>query len=63
MRLPQVSLCPSSTIIIFFTLYLTDAKAPQWFGNVNILETLDQNGGAVKKVVEEGQKFGPSTWP
>lgn len=51
-----------STIIIFFTLYLTGTEPPQWFGNVKVLETLDHAGGAVKKVVGEGQKFGPSTW-
>ena len=36
---------------------------PQWYGNVQAFNTLDQRGGAVAKVVEKGQKFGPSTWP
>ncbi|KAI0007044.1 small oligopeptide transporter [Xylariaceae sp. FL0662B] len=52
-----------STIIIFFTLYLTSATAPQWYGNVDVYSTLDQSGTAIKSVVAEGETFGPTSWP
>lgn len=50
------------TIVIFFTLQLTNQKPPQWWGNSKALETLDIQGTAVQKVVTEGEKFGPPTW-
>lgn len=50
------------TIVIFFTLQLTNQKPPQWWGNVKALETLDMQGSAVQKVVAEGKTFGPPTW-
>ncbi|EFW99104.1 small oligopeptide transporter [Grosmannia clavigera kw1407] len=51
-----------STLIIFFSLYLTSATAPQWFGNVGALETLDMKGKALHLELPAGQKFGPSNW-
>ncbi|KAI1079611.1 small oligopeptide transporter [Whalleya microplaca] len=52
-----------STIIIFFTLYLTSAQAPQWYGNVDAFNTLDQTAKAIKSVVPKGETFGPTSWP
>ncbi|ORY55280.1 OPT family small oligopeptide transporter [Pseudomassariella vexata] len=53
----------TSTIVIFFTLYLTEAYPPQWFGNVGAFETMDQQGTAIKSYVAEGEIFGPTSWP
>ncbi|KAF3064003.1 Sexual differentiation process protein isp4 [Daldinia childiae] len=51
-----------STIIIFFTLYLTSAKLPRWYGNYDVFDTLDQTGLAIKSFVADGETFGPETW-
>jgi len=48
-----------STIIIFFTLDLTNATPPQWWGNVDIYNTMDMTDTAVQKVLPPGQTFGP----
>ncbi|KAI0868299.1 OPT family small oligopeptide transporter [Hypoxylon argillaceum] len=52
-----------STILIFFTLYLTSASAPRWYGNYDVYETLDQRGLAIKSFVAAGETFGPTSWP
>ncbi|KAK3392966.1 putative isp4 protein [Podospora didyma] len=53
-----------STLVMFFALYLTGTKAPEWFGNSDkTLGTLDMNSAAVKMQVPPGETFGPSTWP
>ncbi|TGJ84790.1 hypothetical protein E0Z10_g3991 [Xylaria hypoxylon] len=52
-----------STILIFFTLYLTSANPPQWYGNYDVYETLDQRGLAIKSFVATGETFGPTSWP
>ncbi|KAG2734255.1 hypothetical protein G9P44_002261 [Scheffersomyces stipitis] len=49
-------------LIIFLTLYLTNATAPNWWGNNVILGTLEQNNAAIRVVLPEGQGFGPSSW-
>lgn len=51
-----------STIIVFFSLYMTNISGPTWFGNVGALETADILGTAVRYVVAPGETFGPSTW-
>ncbi|KAK8851665.1 small oligopeptide transporter [Apiospora arundinis] len=51
-----------ATLIIFLTLQLTNAKPPQWFGNLDVMTNLDQTGKAISMTVPEGQTFGPSTW-
>lgn len=51
-----------STIVVFFSLYLTGASAPNWFGNNEALSTSDMDGTAVQSVLPPGQTFGPSTW-
>ncbi|TGO65624.1 hypothetical protein BOTNAR_0076g00180 [Botryotinia narcissicola] len=50
------------TLLVFFTLELTNARPPQWFGNVDVFETMDMQGTAVRKVLAEGETFGPKTW-
>ncbi|KAI1100995.1 small oligopeptide transporter [Jackrogersella minutella] len=52
-----------STIIIFFTLYLTNAQLPKWYGNYEVFDTLDQTGLAIKSFVAQGETFGPTSWP
>ncbi|KAI1774277.1 small oligopeptide transporter [Hypoxylon cercidicola] len=50
-----------ATIIIFFVLSLPGAKAPKWWGNDAVMNTLDMTSQAVNKI-PEGGKFGPATW-
>ncbi|KAI1779413.1 small oligopeptide transporter [Hypoxylon cercidicola] len=52
-----------ATIIIFFTLYLTSARLPKWYGNYDVFDTLDQTGMAIKSFVADGETFGPTSWP
>lgn len=52
-----------STLVIFFTLYLTETKPPQWWGNVASTHTMDFKHNAVKLTVAPGETFGPSSWP
>ncbi|KAI0195857.1 OPT family small oligopeptide transporter [Xylaria flabelliformis] len=52
-----------STLLIFFTLYLTSANAPRWYGNYDVYETLDQRGLAIKSFAAAGETFGPTSWP
>ncbi len=48
------------TILIFFTITLTNTKAPNWWGNTITSKTLDFNSGNnVQKKVSPGQTFGP----
>lgn len=49
------------TILIFFTLQLTNQTPPQWYGNVNVFETLDMTDGAVRLPAPENG-FGPTVW-
>ncbi|KKA26352.1 hypothetical protein TD95_003841 [Thielaviopsis punctulata] len=51
-----------ATLIIFFTLYLTSATHPQWWGNVGALHTKDYLETAVGSKVSEGSFIGPSQW-
>ncbi|KAI4866298.1 small oligopeptide transporter [Hypoxylon rubiginosum] len=52
-----------ATIIVFFTLYLTSARLPKWYGNYDVFDTLDQTGMAIKSFVADGETFGPTSWP
>jgi len=47
------------TIIIIAALSLTNTNAPNWWGNVGALNTLDANDAAIKIT---GETFGPKTW-
>jgi hypothetical protein len=51
-----------STIVIFFTLYLTNTLPPQWWGNVDVFNTMDMTDTGVRKVLADGETFGPKTW-
>ncbi|RAL68392.1 hypothetical protein DID88_007123 [Monilinia fructigena] len=46
------------TLLVFFTLEITNARPPQWFGNVDVFETMDQKGTAVRKTLPEGRLLG-----
>ncbi|PKS09470.1 hypothetical protein jhhlp_004086 [Lomentospora prolificans] len=52
-----------STMVIFFTLYLTSAQAPQWWGNSVAVDNMDYKGTSFKSSVPEGMKIGPTEWP
>ncbi|KHN98781.1 small oligopeptide transporter, OPT family [Metarhizium album ARSEF 1941] len=52
-----------STLVIFFTLYLTSASAPAWWGNDGMTETLDWHAQAITKHVAPGEIFGPAVFP
>lgn len=52
-----------STLVIFFTLYLTNTHPTHWWGNSVGIETLDFAHTAVKSHVAPGETFGPSEWP
>lgn len=52
-----------STLLIFFTLYLTEADHINWWGNTGAMRTMDFAHSAVKSVVAPGETFGPSEWP
>ncbi|CAH0040480.1 unnamed protein product [Clonostachys rhizophaga] len=51
------------TILIFFTIQLTNTKVPQWWGNVDVFNTLDASVDLnVQKTVGPGETFGPQSW-
>lgn len=51
-----------STVVIFLVITLPNAKVPQWWGNVQVFETMDSMGTAVRKTVGDGETFGPAAW-
>ena len=51
-----------STIVIFLAITLPNATVPQWWGNVQVFETMDSMGTAIRKTVADGETFGPATW-
>lgn len=50
------------TILIFFTITLTNTDIPQWWGNVDIWNTMDMTDTAIQKILPTGQTFGPKSW-
>ncbi|KAK5050578.1 hypothetical protein LTR84_003860 [Exophiala bonariae] len=50
------------TLVVFFAITLPNVTVPQWWGNVQVFETLDYLGMARRKTVAEGETFGPTTW-
>lgn len=48
-----------STIIIFFTLYLTNQTPPSWWGNNVVASTMDNQDTAIRTVLKPGDTFGP----
>ncbi|KEY68656.1 hypothetical protein S7711_00534 [Stachybotrys chartarum IBT 7711] len=51
-----------SSLVVFFTLYMTSARDPEWWGNNEALRTLDMMTAAVRSKVAPGETFGPSDW-
>jgi hypothetical protein len=51
-----------STVVIFFATTLPGVEAPQWWGNVDVFNTLDYNMMAFRKTVVVGETFGPREW-
>ena len=51
-----------ATLVIFFGFTMREVEAPRWWGNEVGRDTLDSLGGAVQKVVGEGESFGPASW-
>ncbi|KAJ2987912.1 hypothetical protein NUW58_g4247 [Xylaria curta] len=51
-----------ATIIVFFAITLPSVTIPQWWGNVDVYDTLDASYSAVLKTVPEGATFGPAAW-
>lgn len=50
------------TMVIFFAFYMSETRAPEWWGNVKIWETLDMRNMATKVILGPGEKFGPTEW-
>ena len=48
-------------IILFFCVQLPGGVMPDWWGTTVIENTVDWNG-AVRKVVADGETFGPKSW-
>ncbi|RYP71809.1 hypothetical protein DL769_004615 [Monosporascus sp. CRB-8-3] len=51
-----------STIVVFFAITLPGVEIPQWWGNVDVFNTLDATRQAMFKTVAEGDTFGPASW-
>ncbi|KAK8014368.1 hypothetical protein PG990_007664 [Apiospora arundinis] len=51
-----------STAVIFFAITLPNVKIPQWWGNVDIYNTVDASYTGWLKTVPKGETFGPPTW-
>ncbi|KAI1777200.1 OPT family small oligopeptide transporter [Hypoxylon cercidicola] len=51
-----------STIVIFFAITLPGVTIPQWWGNVDVFNTVDASYTGWLKTVPEGSTFGPATW-
>ncbi|KAL8377552.1 hypothetical protein RB595_008301 [Gaeumannomyces hyphopodioides] len=50
------------TLVIFFAFTLPGSPLPSWWGNVDVFQTTDAMGTAVRKTVPEGETFGPAAW-
>jgi hypothetical protein len=51
-----------STLFIFFAFTLNNVNAPEWWGNVQIYNTMDVQDSAIRTVLPAGQTFGPKKW-
>jgi len=49
-------------IILFFCVQLPGGAMPDYWGSTIVSTTLDGAGGNVRKVVADGEYFGPRTW-
>lgn len=57
----DVGLALTSLAIFFFIQLPVNGSMPGWWG-VNVIDTIDYEGGAVQTVLPKGQAFGPKTW-
>ncbi|RMZ02277.1 hypothetical protein D0860_07285 [Hortaea werneckii] len=51
-----------ATLVIFFAITLPEVTVPQWWGNVQVFETMDSLGTAIRKTVTDSETFGPKQW-
>ncbi|KAI7553409.1 OPT family small oligopeptide transporter [Hortaea werneckii] len=51
-----------ATLVIFFAITLPEVTVPQWWGNVQVFETMDSLGTAIRRTVTDGETFGPKHW-
>ncbi|GAB1739852.1 hypothetical protein NU219Hw_g4786t1 [Hortaea werneckii] len=51
-----------ATLVIFFAITLPEVTVPQWWGNVQVFETMDSLGTAIRRTVTDGETFGPKQW-
>ncbi|KAI7158283.1 OPT family small oligopeptide transporter [Hortaea werneckii] len=51
-----------ATLVIFFAITLPEVTVPQWWGNVQVFETMDSLGTAIRRTVRDGETFGPKQW-
>lgn len=51
-----------ATLVIFFAITLPEITVPQWWGNVQVFETMDSLGTAIRRTVTDGETFGPKRW-
>ena len=49
-------------IVLFFCVQLPGANMPDYWGTTIVSKTLDGAGEAVRKVLGEGEYFGPREW-
>ncbi|KAK1758619.1 OPT oligopeptide transporter protein-domain-containing protein [Echria macrotheca] len=52
-----------SAMVIFAAIYMSETPAPRWFGNSEVLATLDIKVLAVKTQLAAFETFGPTEWP
>ncbi|KAJ9145129.1 Small oligopeptide transporter, OPT family [Pleurostoma richardsiae] len=51
-----------STILIFFTLSLTNTDMTSWWGANKALNTMDYQDTAIVRTLAPGETFGPTSW-
>lgn len=51
-----------ATLFIFFAFTLQGISPPKWWGNNVVTSTMDYQGTAIRAHVQQGQKFGPTSW-
>jgi len=57
----DVGLALTSLAIFFFIQLPVNGQMPAWWG-VNVIDTIDYEGGAVQKTVTKPDFFGPKEW-
>ncbi|KXT10947.1 hypothetical protein AC579_7165 [Pseudocercospora musae] len=49
-------------IVVYLAITLPNVTVPQWWGNVQVFETMNALGTAARKTVADGETFSPQTW-